>query len=581
MRPIALLLCPLFSPSCFSGEVESSTRYAWYGATGYRFTDVTASSGVALKNRSGSEEKLAVPEEIGQGAAAIDFDRDGYLDLFIANGGEFGPDGTVLGGPSALYRNLGGFRFEDLTVEAGLTLHAWAHGAYAVDFDTDGLPDLYVTVFGGPNLFYRNNGDGTFAPAGPAWGGADPGPSTGASFFDADGDGDLDLYVANFVNYDPKNPPNDGLPCDWKGLKVACGPIGTEASEDRFYENRDGHLVEATEEFGFADVPARYGLAVITIDYDDDLDVDVFVANDSTSNFLFENLGNRRFREVAAISGVDRNQNGVEQACMGVDFGDADNDGRPDLFVTNFSHDTNTLYRALKVPGGRVVFEDVTYRWKLGASSTPYLSWGTRFVDLDRDGWKDVVIVSGHIYPAVDDTPAIGTSYAQLNQVYRSSGLSEEDPIRFEEIQFAEGDAFRKRASSRGLVVADLDNDGDHDFLVVELDDLPTLIRNDTETPGGWIGFQLRGEPGNPDGFGTRVVVDAGGHTQTQSSLSGASYLSTCDPRLLFGLGDDPQQVRVHVRWPSGKEVDYEDLRTRRYWLLSAESSDAIPIADS
>ena len=533
-----------------------------------RFVDVTATSGITLENVSGDPyEKMAIPESLGQGAAALDYDGDGLLDLFIVNGDVF--EGTPRrDGRPALYRNLGNFRFVDVTAEAGLLFQGWGHGASRVDFDADGHPDLYVTIYRGPNRFFRNQGDGSFEDVSTSWGGEDRGPSTAAAFFDADGDGDLDLYVGNYVVYDPFDPPNDGKPCEWRGLQVLCGPKGTTPAPDRFYENRTGVLVEATEAFGFAAVEPSYALGAIAGDFDNDGDPDLYVANDSEANYLFENQGRGRFLEVAALRGTDRNDDGRAQAGMGVDFGDVDNDGRFDLFVTNFSHDTNTLYHNLVTPTGETIFEDATYAVKLGLESYRYLSWGTRIVDLDQDGWQDIVLVSGHVYPQVDRAP-IGTTYRQRNQVFRNLGRTKSRRVAFREVE-PTGGAFEKREASRGLVVADLDNDGDSDLLVVELDGPPTLIRNDTPDRGHWIGLLLRDRGKNIDAIGARIVVeDSAGVLRWRERSAGGSYLSTGDPRVLVGLGPAAGTVpRVEITWPSGKKTTYADLEADRYHKL-------------
>ena len=357
-----------------------------------------------------------------------------------------------------------------------------------------------------------------------------------------------------------------------------CGPQGTTPAADRFFEQRDGALVEATEEFGFAGVPASYGLGATAGDFDNDGDLDLYVANDSEVNFLFENQGRGRFSEVAAFRGTDRNEDGRTQAGMGVDLGDVDNDGRLDIFVTNFSHDTNTLYRNFLTPAGETIFEDATYAAKLGLESYRFLSWGTRIVDLDHDGWQDIVIVSGHVYPQVDRAP-IGTSYRQRNQVFLNSGSSPEGRVVFREI-VPSGGAFEQRRASRGLVVADLDNDGDPDLLVVELDGPPTLIRNDTVDRGNWIGFRLRQDGDNRDAIGARVVVeDSAGIVRMRERSSGGSYLSTGDPRILVGLGPAAGPVhRVEVTWPSGRRSEYTNLEPGRYWLLDSSTTAPEPI---
>jgi enediyne biosynthesis protein E4 len=573
--PATSATAPKATGSDPAGPASASTGTA---ARGWRFTDVTRGSGITLENVSGDPvAKMAIPENIGQGAAALDYDGDGRLDLFIANGDVYPGTKPRATPRPALYRNAGGLRFEDVTEAAGLLFPGWMHGARAIDFDADGHPDLYVTLDGAPNRFFRNKGDGTFEDASATWGGADPGPSTAAAFFDADGDGDLDLYVGNYVVYDPEHPPNGGQPCEWKGLKVSCGPKGTTPGPDTFYENRDGRLVPATEAFGFA-APASYTLGAITCDADGDGDLDLYVANDSEANRLFLNEGGGHFREAGMELGVDLNEDGVAQAGMGVDCADVDNDGRFDLFVTNFSHDANAFYHNVLTPSGRTMFTDETYVMDLGRASYAFLSWGTRVLDLDFDGWQDIVVVSGHVYPQVDTAP-VGSTYRQRNQVFENLGPTD-GRLRFRELEPAADDAFAKVEVSRGLVAADLDNDGDPDFLVVEMDAPPTLIRNDVEKHGAWIGLALRGEGKNVDAIGARVEVeDALGIVRWRLRTSGESYLSSSDPRLVIGLGPANDPVRaVRVRWPSGRTQEHTGLATGRYWLIEAGASEARPL---
>lgn len=541
------------------------------------FTDVSAGSGIRLMNVSGDpRHKTAITETVGQGAAALDYDGDGRLDLFVVNGDALPGRMPAAEPRPALYRNLGGFEFEDVTEKAGLAFRAFGHGATAIDFDADGHTDLYVTVFLGPNRFFRNRGDGTFEDATARWGGGNPAPSTAAAFFDADGDDDLDLYVGNYVRYEPDRPPNHGQPCRWRGLVVVCGPRGTTAVADVFYENRGGTLVEATSRFGFGDVAASYTLGAIAGDIDGDGDTDLYVANDSEPNYLFLNLGGGRFRDAGLELGVDRNEDGRAQAGMGVDLGDVDNDGHFDLFVTNFSHDTNTLYHSLQGPDGRTMFEDLTYAANLGLDSFRMLSWGTGIVDLDQDGWQDLVVVSGHVYPEVAEDTA-GTTYEQPNQIFWNDGPGASGAVTFRPFRPAAGDAFERRAVSRGLVLADLDDDGDSDFLVVEMHDVPTLVRNDVPKRGGWVGFRLCGRGGNREAIGARLEVeDSRGLSRVRQRTSGASFLSTDDPRLVVGLGEAAGAVRVTVDWPGGERTVNEGLAPGRYWLLDASAE---PIA--
>jgi len=533
-----------------------------------RFTDITAASGIAHVNVSGeAKNKMAIPENIGQGAAAIDYDGDGDLDLFLVNGDVF--EGQVAASDTrcALFRNDGDGKFTDVTETAGLVFKGWAHGASAADFDGDGHTDLYVTCYLRENLFFRNTGKATFEDYSDRWGAADPGPSTASCFFDADGDGDLDLYVGNYVNYDPKAPPNHGKPCVWKGLKVSCGPTGTPKAADTFYENVDGKLTEATDKFGFTARPA-YTLGLVSGDFDNDGDADLYVANDSVANYLFENVGKGQFKQMGFRYGVDMNGDGRAQAGMGVDFGDVDNDGRFEYFVTNFSHDYNTLYRNEQTEGGRAHFTDSTYAMDLGDTAYTYLSWGTRIVDVDSDGWQDLVVVSGHVYPQVDGAN-LGTSYRQHNQIFMNRGPGPADVVRFVMLENAKVPGWGKEACSRGLVTLDLDDDGDTDFFILEMDDKPTLLRNDTE-PRNWVGIKLVGKGKNREAIGARVTVtDSRGTKRYRERCGGGSFLSSGDPRLLVGLGSAAGDVTIEVRWPSGETATHTGLGTGQYHVLN------------
>lgn len=558
-----------------TGPTSSSTGAA-PGATGaapasLAFTDVTATSGLVLENVSGDPlRKLAIVENIGQGGAALDYDGDGDLDLYVANGTVFEGQTPRATPRPALYRNDGELRFTDVTEEAGLlALDVWMHGAWVVDFDADGDPDIYVSVYNAPNLFYRNDG-GRFVEASDQWGGADPGASSACAFFDAEGDGDLDLYVGGYVDYDPKNPPNEGLPCDWKGLEVSCGPRGTPPAADRFYENVEGRLVEATAKFGFEKAPA-FTLAVVAADVNGDGHVDVFVSNDSVDNYHFVNDGKGRFAEEGQFLETAVSGRGHPQAGMGADFGDIDRDGRLDLYVTHFSHDFNTLYKNESTADGRTMFFDATDVLGLKAPTMPYLSWGTAIVDLDRNGWRDLVIASGHVYPQVDGA-GLDTSYAQRNQVFLNRGRKEEDRWgRFEEWMPPKGDGLAKLAVSRGLVTADLDDDGDLDLFFIEMDAPPTLLRNDLEGGGAWIGFTLQGPGKNRDAIGAKVtVIDSAGVVRVDQRTSGESYFSTPDPRLFFGLGGASGPVSVSVLWPDGTQSEFDGLAPGSYHLLSS-----------
>jgi enediyne biosynthesis protein E4 len=529
------------------------------------FADVTAGSGLTLRNVNGNvDKKPTILESLGQGAAALDYDGDGDLDLFVCNGDTWHGEPKGAEPSTELYRQDSPFKFTPVGAAAGLRLRGWFQGAYAADWDADGRPDLFLTAHGGSRLF-RNAGDGRFEDVTQAAGAAVDGWTSGAAFFDADGDGDLDLFVARYVKFDLAKPPNDGKPCGYRGIQVACGPHGLVPEPDVFLENVGGRFVDATARFGFDTAPASYGLGVIAFDFDQDGDVDVYVANDSMANDLWENRKGK-FVNVAGLLGCDLGEGGRGQASMGVDAADVDRDGRPDVFLTHFEHDTNTLYLNVGARG----FRDATATSGLGTPSFPWLAWGTRLVDFDRDGWVDVVVANGHIYPQVDGA-GLETSYAQRNQMFRSLGTNAAGEIRFEEVR-PEGGFFDAEAVNRGLVTADFDDDGDQDLFVVRMDSPPALARNDTVATGHWIGVKLEGKPPNRDAIGAVLVVkDTAGVVRRVERTYGASFFSTCDPRLWMALGTERIQ-EARVVWPGGAATQLPASILDRYVRIGQES---------
>jgi len=507
-----------------------------------QLVDVRAQSGIEFVHESGDPEKRLILSSLGGGVALFDYDADSDLDAYF-----------VRKGTNALYRNEGDFRFQDVSEEAGVTAAGWSVGCAAADFDNDGLVDLYVTRIGA-NVLYRNRGDGTFEDVTAAMAVGDDGFGASAAFFEADGDGDLDLYVANYVDPAQTFPePGSEPTCQWLGMAVMCGPRGLAGQEDRFYRNDGTAFVDAARESGLVDSIRAFGIGVVSSDYDADGDADLYVANDTDPNFLFRNDGRGRFEEVGLLSGAAYSGSGATQAGMGVDFGDANGDGHPDIFVTNFSHETNTLY--LGSAGG--LFTDATEESGLSNPSLGPLGWGTRFVDLDNDGDEDLFVANGHVYPNVESTDTT-TSYRQRNQAYVNDGRG----------GFAEAAVLEDRKSHRGAAFGDIDNDGDTDVVVSAIDDRPTLLRNDL--PGGahFLGLTLIGTKSNRDGAGARVRVLSSGHTQWKEAHASGSVLSSNDPRLLFGLGPSQAADEIEVRWPSGVRVELRAVEADRYLLI-------------
>ena len=507
-----------------------------------QFEALSQGHGLDAELVSGTPEKAYILESMTGGVGFVDYDADGWLDIYLVNGGTLAtlPDGD----PSTsdrLYRNNRDGTFSDVTRRAGTDGTRWGMGVAVADVDNNGLEDLYITNYG-PNSLYLNRGDGTFEEMAAASGVAGDEWSSSAAFADYDGDGDVDLYVANYLEFDPDDLPDDSQLCRYRGIPVQCGPRGMIPTPDRLYENLgDGTFRDVSAESGIAAAGDSYGLGVTWCDFDNDGDPDAYVANDSTGNFLFRNEGRGAFSEIGLLAGVALSADGKEQAGMGVDCGDFDNDGLFDLVVTNFSEDYNTLYRN----EGNGTFRDVSYRSGLGEPTWAKLSWGVQFVDFDHDGFLDLVVADGHVYPEVDRQD-LGLSYRQPNSAFRNRGDGSFDATGLP------GDDSGVQ-SSRGLATGDLDNDGAMDVLVANLDGRPTLLRG-TASSGNWLLIQLQGTISNRSAIGARVAVKAGGTGQVREVRSGGSYQSQSDLRLHFGMGANTQADSVRIRWPSGTE---------------------------
>ncbi|MSR83148.1 MAG: tetratricopeptide repeat protein [Candidatus Latescibacteria bacterium] len=522
-----------------------------------QFTEVGLLAGLDHANVSGGPEQDYILETMSAGAAFLDYDGDGYLDVFLV-------EGTRLGGPppgthSRLYRNeqSGENRlFREVSAEAGVDHTGWGMGCAVGDYDNDGDPDLYATYWG-PNRLYRNEGKGRFAEVGVLAGVADSSWSSSAAFGDLDLDGDLDLYVTNYLEFDLAHPPGEGRPCLYKGMEVFCGPKGMVAQPDRLYRNEgNGRFADMSAATGIS----RYhypAMGVVFGDFDDDGDADIYVANDSEPNLLFRNDGNWAFAEVGALAGVAYSEDGRAQAGMGVHAGDFDNDKDLDLFVTNFSDDLNTLYQNQ----GKGRFVDVTSAVGLGGVARPFLGWSTGFFDFDNDGWLDLLVANGHLYPQLR-TQREGLAYAQRNLLYWNRGG------RFEEVGLEAGPGLGLEKVSRGAAFGDFDNDGDADVLVANMNDLPTLLRNDGGNRNNWLGLELTGSTSNRDAIGTWVRVRAGGSEQVREVQRGYGFQSQHDPRLLFGLGHNLVAEQVEIRWPSGQVQVLEGLAAGCYWQI-------------
>jgi predicted nucleotidyltransferase len=522
------------------------------------FTDVASAAGLTLVNVSGEGDNDYILEANGSGGAFFDYDGDGDMDAIIANGSTL--ELMDAGGSPvvALYENRGG-SFVDVTAAAGFDDRGWAFGLCVADVDNDGDSDFYVTAYG-PNLLYINNGDGTFEERGAAAGADHPGWGTNCAFGDYDRDGDVDLYVANYVDFDRETIPRRGSDeCIYMGaLPVYCGPKDLAGDPDVLFRNDgEGTFTDVTGEAGVA-MPPQYGFGVVFSDLDNDGWPDIYVANDSVPNFLFHNKQDGTFEEIGLISGASVNLAGFAQAGMGIAAGDYDNDGLVDLYVTHFSEDTNTLYRNL----GGMFFADVTAASGAAIGSRPHIGWGTGLVDLDNDGWLDLFVVNGHVYPRVDDL-AEGSKYLQRKEIYRNLGNG-----RFEEVTAELGGDLLDVHASRGAAFGDFDDDGDIDVLVTNMNSLPSLYRNEYAGPNTWIGFKLEGTTSNRAAIGARVEIETGGRTMVREVRSGASFLSHNDLRLHFGLGEAETVDTVRVRWPNGDVETFEGRAAGSYVII-------------
>jgi hypothetical protein len=515
--------------------------------------------GLTVKTYCGGATKDHLIESGGSGIALVDYDNDGLLDIYVVNAFELDAERRPIPHRNALYRNLGGWRFEEVGKRAGVDAALWGNGVCAGDFDGDGLIDLYVTNWG-KNLLYRNNGDGTFTDVASAAGVEAGGWSTGCAFVDTRGTGRLDLYVARYatVTWDEVTAAKRTM--TWRGgPKVMAGPVGLPGAADIFFENKgDGTFADATDARGLSDKAGSYGFGVVATDYDGDGWPDLFVANDSGPNFLYRNRGNGNFESVGLLAGVALNGEARAQAGMGVDAGDYDNDGFLDFVLTTFAHDVKTLYRNL----GNGQFEDATQGVGLAAPTFQPMGWGTAFFDADLDGALDLFIANGHIYAQVDEFPDLNETYRQKNQFFLN------EAGHFRDVSETAGAGLQVRKSSRGLAVGDLDNDGDPDLVISNVDDVPTLLENRQRTGHHWAGFRLQKDGPNPFCIGARVTLEASGRRQIREVRSGGGYLSQNDLRVLFGLGDYRGPVNVEVRLGQ-QSWHFGNLSADRYQTLA------------
>ena len=505
--------------------------------------DITAKAGIAFTHTS-SKEKKFIFESMTGGVIIFDYDRDGWPDIYFTNAPtvEMALAGqTSLG---VLYHNNHDGTFTDVTQKAGLTKPCLAMGGAVGDIDNDGWPDLYITCLGG-NTLYHNNGDGTFTDVTAKAGVADGRWSAGASFGDYDRDGYVDLMVANYVDFHLNDLPQFGISsyCMYRGVAVQCGPRGLKGAGDSlFHNNGDGTFTDVSKQAGVNDPSGYYGLGVIWADFNNTGRPDIYLTNDSTPKFLYRNLGTGKFEEIGFESGTALSNDGSEQASMGIAVGDYNHTGRPSLYVTNFENENSDLYRN----DGDWNFSEVSFPSGLAMAAFPWVKWGTAFVDLDNDGWLDLVTVDGHVYPQTDLIPS-DPGYRQPKVLSMNQGDG-----NFCDASDQAGPALNEKQVSRGLAVGDLFNDGNMDVVINNLDGSPMLLKNNGVPGRHWISFELAGTKSNRLALNARVKVVAGGMTQTDEVHSGGSYLSQNDLRLHFGLGSATKVDSVEIRWPSG-----------------------------
>ena len=519
------------------------------------FADITKQAGLdKFHHRSGALEKTTILETIGSGVALLDYNNDGWLDIYLLNGSTFAALKGKEAAPRAmlLHNNHDG-TFTDVTDKAGVANERWGFGVAVADYDNDGWPDIYVSNYG-KNRLYHNNQDGTFADvaekAGVALGGWSAGPTWG----DYDRDGLLDLFVPGYVKFDPEHPPvggQNGLStssCQFRGVSVMCGPRGLPGESDHlFHNNGDGTFTDVSKKAGVSDPQGYYGLASVFVDADDDGWVDLVVANDSVPRYLYHNLHDGTFQDVSYLSGFALTNEGLAQASMGIAVGDYNRDGMVDFFVTTFSDDYKTLYRN----EGNNNFSDVTYRAGLGTPTIPFLAWGTGFMDFDNDGLLDIFVANGHVYPLVDQRDW-GTTWAERPQLFRNL-----DGVKFQEVPPATGSGLADVIPARGAAFGDLFNDGHMDVVLNNMDSAPTLLRNVAKNNNHWITLKLVGGPKSPrDAIGAKVFLTTGGVRQRADVISGGSYGSSSDQRVHFGLGSASKVDKVEIHWPSGKKEE-------------------------
>jgi enediyne biosynthesis protein E4 len=546
MRDVFLCVClALLSHSSAAVQAHHKTpaKSATANSSTLKFVDIAQQAGLTVSHISSPEKKYIV-ESMSGGAGLIDCDNDGKLDILTVNGSTV--DHYRQGGDTmiTLYHQDANLRFSDITKAAGLTRKGWGMGVAVADYDNDGLPDIYVTGYGG-NVLYHNLGNCRFEDVTEKAGVRGGGFSTGAAWADYDRDGYVDLFVSRYVHFDMNKLPDFGSDeknCRFKGILVQCGPWGMIGESDLLFHNRgDGTFEEVSKKAGVHDPTHYYGLGAIWGDYDNDGWPDLYVANDAGPNYLYHNKHNGTFEEVGMLSGIAISGDGLEQGSMGVDWGDYLHDGRMAMFVTNFVEQPDTLYRNMGENG----FADASWPAKLARPTYPMVGWGTAFFDPDNDGWLDLLVANGHVYPQTDSIPDT-TGYRQPLMLFRNKrdGRFENDSAVLASIPLK---------SRRGAAFGDINNDGNVDVVLINVGETPSLLLNQSQNRNHRVLFKLVGTKSNRSAIGARVTVQAGALKQFSEIRAGGSYISQNDPRLHFGLGSETHMEQVEIRWPSGK----------------------------